>query len=133
MVPFPAILRDESGSLTKAVFCNSIGSETAIRHGQVDRLPPVQEFFDKLLTQFVDLGLQLLHLSARKGFVCCTAADTMDFVIFAAKTGMFKRTGSGIQEMLLLVTDAPSTCVDLLEKFPVIAVKLFGVDTHNWA
>jgi hypothetical protein len=33
VVPFPAILGYESGSLTKAVLCNSICSETAICHG----------------------------------------------------------------------------------------------------
>ena len=56
----------------------------------------------------------------------------MDLVISGAKTCMHKRAGSWVQEMLLLVTDAPSTGVDLLKKFPVVAVKLFGVDTNNW-
>jgi hypothetical protein len=46
---------------------------------------------------------------------------------------MRKRAGRGVQEMLLLVTDAPSTGIDLLEKLSVVAVKLFGIDTHDWA
>lgn len=56
----------------------------------------------------------------------------MDLVISSAKTRMNKRAGSGVQEMLLLITDAPSTGIDLFKKFPVVAVELFGVDTNNW-
>jgi predicted nuclease with TOPRIM domain len=77
--------------------------------------------------------LQLLHLSARKGLICCIAARTVNFVIPGAKTRVRKRAGRGVQEMLLLVTDAPSTGIDLLEKLSVVAVKLFGIDTHDWA
>jgi hypothetical protein len=77
--------------------------------------------------------LQLLHLRARKRFICCIAARTVNLVIPSAETRMRKRAGSGVQEMLLLVTDAPSTGIDLLEKLSVVAVKLFRIDTHNWA
>ena len=56
----------------------------------------------------------------------------MDLVVSGAKTRMHKRAGSGVQEMLLLITDAPSTGIDLFKKFPIVAVELFGVDTNNW-
>lgn len=56
----------------------------------------------------------------------------MDLVVSGAKTRMHKRAGSGVQEMLLLITDAPSTGIDLFKKFPIVAVELFGIDTNNW-
>ena len=57
MVPFPAVLGNESGSLAKAVLGDSIGGEAAIRHSEIDRLSPLQELFDELLAQFVNFGL----------------------------------------------------------------------------
>ena len=55
----------------------------------------------------------------------------MNLVVLAAKARIRQRPGGGIQEMLLLVTDAPSTSVDLLEELPIVAMKLFRIDTHD--